>query len=680
MNMIERTPTKLAYFYPFSRNDEQRHLKATAQGITVVDESLLVQNGVPLFEGHKAPKRYSTGENGRTQFDNAEMQTMENMLVLANRANVGLNFCTYVGTQRGETVKEWTDSLRIFVERNERAPFVLSSVVHRSRVMLPIAFGEKDEEGQRKMDLNVDTATALLDYAEPYFNDPNYLRVNGKPYLGVINFKLKTVQRQINLIDYLGILNELALKRFGGVHLVGVTRNMEDIPIWIKGGVDAITAYCYGPDFDNTDAIVQDYEMQMERAMEKWREVANSFPKNGVQVYPSIPTDWDASSRAIIPKDVLSVPVADRPKVLKKYRGFYPLLPLMSGSSPELFEKYLMQAMRLAASTTTPNRTSIVNIFAMNEITEGGSLLPTVRADGTLDYGYLDAARNADTFLEKKYEAFCETPINVRRSDETVIPNAKCEVAITGNIVPIESITLYDCGRGVFEEYEKRWLEAIDGENGLEQHLIELLEYAKSGKNMKLLSSKRLKEIRKLGLKLKSCWILFDKTHYASPSFCDVIWALGKIKDSWNSDKIVDLLEDCLQKLKAYTSMRTSTSFSPDSRERINEYLNKLIDNIRLHLNTPTLSIERFHDIRRNGVRHVMNFYQFMSACSDDPDLRHTFFLLHEIDKFFDRVNNNYIKTQRSNPITGRVVYRFSDDERSFIENIFQQIAISEKS
>lgn len=95
-----------AYFYPLTTDCPERRARGEKLGYPMVDETLLAQQAVPLFEGHKQPRRFCLGESEWTRWDDNDIQAMARQVELAK--TYGLDFFvfdTYIG-QRGGAGKK----------------------------------------------------------------------------------------------------------------------------------------------------------------------------------------------------------------------------------------------------------------------------------------------------------------------------------------------------------------------------------------------------------------------------------------------------------------------------------------------------------------------------------------------------------------------------------------------
>jgi len=389
---------KLAYLYPFSSVDPVRLVRAKELGLTVdngeLDESKMIQRATDLFIGHQAAKTYILGQDGPTTFDFGDREVIARSLELAEEGNIGLSVCTYVGTRNGKTYKELTATTNHIATQTRHTRFALTAVTQRPRVKFPVELGKDHIEDQgREYDMNAASARVFIDYAIPMLSHPQYVHIDGKPYISVINFKLKREDRQKALIEYLHELRAYAWEQYHTeIYLTGTLRDISDTPHWLRGGVDALTAYCMGPDFSKDGKVLQDYKKQMDLRIFEWDLLYEQLKDTNIQVHPSIPTGWDASSRANIPQEILGLPVHERENMLQGLEGKYPLAPIMNKTSAKLFGNYLRQAVDLIAARADPKRRQILNIFAFNEITEGGSFIPQLR-DGEYNDSYLQEVK-----------------------------------------------------------------------------------------------------------------------------------------------------------------------------------------------------------------------------------------------------------------------------------------------
>ena len=51
-----------AYFYPLTTKCEERERRADAHGTSLVDETQLCQDALPLYENHRQPVTYCLGD------------------------------------------------------------------------------------------------------------------------------------------------------------------------------------------------------------------------------------------------------------------------------------------------------------------------------------------------------------------------------------------------------------------------------------------------------------------------------------------------------------------------------------------------------------------------------------------------------------------------------------------
>ena len=95
---------------------------------------------------------------------------------------------------------------------------------------------------------------------------------------------------------------------------------------------------------------------------------------------PSAVVGWDATPRG------------QRGITLDEVRGKYPFTPIIVDASPDKFYNMLLAIYRYFP-TRIINRNRLFTICAFNEITEGAALLPVLKKDGQVDFGYLNALK-----------------------------------------------------------------------------------------------------------------------------------------------------------------------------------------------------------------------------------------------------------------------------------------------
>ena len=219
---------------------------------------------------------------------------------------------------------------------------------------------------------------------ERYFSQPNYLRLDGKPFFSI--YELGT------FIAGLGGLPQAraALEEFrreamdaghSGIHLNAVVWGVTVLPSELKIenpeqvvrelGVDSIGSYAWVHHYDpGVGGFPRgSYAAAMARNVAVWEEYAARFD---APYYPNVSMGWDSSPRTIA-SDTFEA------------RG-YPFTAILDGNTPEAFEQALARAREYAQHHP---ECAMVTLNAWNEWTEGSYLLP----DTVHGCRYLEAVR-----------------------------------------------------------------------------------------------------------------------------------------------------------------------------------------------------------------------------------------------------------------------------------------------
>lgn len=207
----------------------------------------------------------------------------------------------------------------------------------------------------------------LMDACLPYFREPNYYRHNGKLY-----FSIYSPQVMIAEVGVAGMRRALdaAREKVRAAGLGEIEFNAQGGPAntqeMVDAGFDSLTDYVFntyndtsGQRAENGGSWTFDYGQIGARLRAHWAKRAQGpLPYN-----PVVPTGWDPTPRARI--DVTF------PQPTGKSR--YPYGEIYTNATPHAFGKYLEMAKAFVGEDP---RRSIVQLYAWNEYTEGGWLLP----------------------------------------------------------------------------------------------------------------------------------------------------------------------------------------------------------------------------------------------------------------------------------------------------------------
>jgi hypothetical protein len=205
---------------------------------------------------------------------------------------------------------------------------------------------------------------------ERYFAHPAYLRLGGAAYLSIFDttFFLRQLGPERVRLTIAEARAWLAANGLGALHLAAVDPLAEDRPILSFLGFDSVTHYVFLPEWKGP--WQQDYAAAAAHKAGLWPIFAR---ESGLPYCPSVSPGWDATPRAV------------------QYGGEkprrYPWWPIVTGTSPALFQQAVRRALDYASFQASP----CCHLASWNEWTEGHYLEP----DREFGYGWLDAVREA---------------------------------------------------------------------------------------------------------------------------------------------------------------------------------------------------------------------------------------------------------------------------------------------
>ncbi len=360
MSAIDLACFYFPHWHPDAHNDRWH-----GQGWT---EYAVMDAAVPRFPGHVQPLVSSWGN-----FDESDPVWMAKQIDLA--ADHGLNafIFDYYWYEDGPFLEGALERGFLRAPNRERLKFALMWANHPWYNWHPIRSTAKDMWSEGRLtehQLSLAAWDRYTDRIVSYFNEPNHLRVDGRPFFSIYDPK--------NLLECFGglhgarvaldMLREKTVKAgHPGVHLNLITSNgmVDERARHVALGTDSVTAY----NWLNHGAMEQpgfpqgDYGAALAIAQKNWPLVQE---RSGVPFLTDLTVGWDSSPRCC-PSDGYEA------------RG-YPWLPVWADNSPAQFGAALRAARdHLRAQ---PPQVPIVTINAWNEWTEGCYLLPDERWQG----------------------------------------------------------------------------------------------------------------------------------------------------------------------------------------------------------------------------------------------------------------------------------------------------------
>jgi hypothetical protein len=276
----------------------------------------------------------------------------------------------------------WCRGKRVFQEALDQGflgarsgasfPFALMWANRMPRRVLPVTRADVPViDDARRVASDVEDFEQFVGYvAERYFVRPNYLRVQGRPYLSIFDstFFVRELGVDGARQAIAAARAELARRGLPDLHLGAIDPQPEVIDTLARVGFDSVTHYVLLPHWKGP--TLQDYAERASAAAACWPDFAI---RSGLPYFPSVSPGWDASPRGA---DFGSA----RP-------DRYPWSPVVTGEHPDLFRAAVTRAMRYSGTHDEPD--ALVFLASLNEWSEGHSIEP----DQRFGMAWLDAVR-----------------------------------------------------------------------------------------------------------------------------------------------------------------------------------------------------------------------------------------------------------------------------------------------
>ena len=322
----------------------------------------------PRFKGHKQPIVPLLGE-----LDDSNPADVEKEIDLAVKYGVDVFLYDWYWYCGVKNMEEALEQGFLKAKNNNKIKFALMWANHDRRdafrsdiekVYTPWLYSRHSESDMLK----------VIDYCiEHYFRCQNYWKIDGKLYFNI--FQPLHFVKEIGGIEktqalFRKVNDKMKSAGLPEIHWACMVQTDKDKDIAEKVGFDSMTTYM--SHLTNSDKYDRKLSLfpyadfaDGHRAL--WKKMSSST----VPYAPVASTGFDTTPRW---RNEVDIPL---PK--KKY----PYAAIVYGSTPELFKKLLSDAKALAQK----GRAKYVTIYAWNEWSEGGYLLPT-KSDG---YSYLEA-------------------------------------------------------------------------------------------------------------------------------------------------------------------------------------------------------------------------------------------------------------------------------------------------
>jgi len=369
---------EVAVFYFPNYHADARNEARYGRGWTEYD---LVSAATPRWPGHRQPVEPAWGA-----FDEADPAWMAKQIDLAADHGITTFLFDWYWYNDGPFLERALDEGFLAAPNRDRLKFALMWANHNWHDIFPAG---PRSQGESELlypgAVTPETWDLICDVViDRYFSQPNYLRVDGKPFFSFFEFE--------RFLDGLGGVAGAAegIRKFRekavqaghpGVHLNAMAGNVGSTVGSPSGGdtsaairqlqLDSVTDYCfvfhYGP---GQGGFPQDsYEKAAAANIAAWDHLPDRF---GVPYYPNVSMGWDCTSRCSAAYPYES-------------RG-YPWTSALEGNTPEAFR----QALKNQRDWALAHDADLVTLNAWNEWTEGSYLLP----DTVYGNAYLEAIKD----------------------------------------------------------------------------------------------------------------------------------------------------------------------------------------------------------------------------------------------------------------------------------------------
>mgnify|MGYP002559613457 FL=1 len=343
-----------------------------------------VKTGKPRYKGHKLPYRPLTGYlDGKNPADVAKE------IDLASNSGITVFVYDWYWYGGKRTMEESLEEGFLKAPNRDKMKFAIMWAYHdRADQFRP----DPDKPRRRLMSLDTspeDFKNALEYCIKKYFKEPNYYKINGRPYFMVYN-SAKFVKDHGGPEKVKKLFSEVVetMRKNGlePVYWSADAGSKAEAEMLAKAGFDGTTRYNVNPYHANLfdkkpDGLLCDYSTAVAAHERLWRAMSEAPLPN----IPVVTMGWDSSMRC---RNDVDFPW---PKGAQ-----YPYGPIYSNNNPDIFQSMLEKAKKFALSD--PKSPGAILINAWNEYTEGSYLLPDIR-DG-------------DAYLRAIAAVFGRTPKN----------------------------------------------------------------------------------------------------------------------------------------------------------------------------------------------------------------------------------------------------------------------------
>jgi len=364
-----------AYYFPNYHTGDPRNEQQKGAGWS---EWELVKQAKPRFEGHRQPLVPEWG-----YLDEKDPEVMAKKIEAATDHGINCFIFDWYMFEDGPFLNHCLDSGFLKARNVADIDFALMWANHDWVDIHPYKLGDEQRilyPGKVSPERFEEIGDFLIEH---YFRQPNYLKIDGKPYFSVYD-----IQRFVEGFGSreaakaaMDRLREKAVAAgLGGVHWNLVAWGSpilpgevvpEDTPALISQlGFDSSTSYVWIHHVHLPDTST-DYNYVRDRYFEHWDDARQEYP---VQYIPNVTMGWDSSPRC-------------HPSSTWTSTG-YPFMNTIGNNTPDNFRT----ALRLTKERVEahPSSLKFLNINCWNEWTEGSYLEP----DTVNGMAYLQAVKD----------------------------------------------------------------------------------------------------------------------------------------------------------------------------------------------------------------------------------------------------------------------------------------------
>ena len=335
----------------------------------------VVKAAKPRFKGHEQPKVPTWG-----YFNEADPQWAAKEIDLA--ADNGIDcfiYDWYWYSNTGQYLQEGLEKGFLKAPNRSRLKFALMWANHDWLNIQPATFDNsrvKLTEGGVSATLWDTISTYIV---EKYFKQPNYWKIDGKPYFSIYEIVtfinglggIEEAKKAIQLLDdktkkagFPGVhfnimswmVNDDLVKTIGGPHPPATAKEMV-----AALGPKSVSTYCYIHHYGNINKDgfpTVPVEKAFVSAKDYWKKFTAEYPD--ILYTPNVSMGWDASPRCT---------QSDKFELKN-----YPWTPVIVGNTPASFQKQLTEAKNFLDLYNPRHKILVLNSW--NEWTEGSYLLP----------------------------------------------------------------------------------------------------------------------------------------------------------------------------------------------------------------------------------------------------------------------------------------------------------------